>query len=50
MIRIVLGFFLVFGSVGGMDNSPDSDMLLLTVMSAIGLFLMYSGVESSKKL
>ena len=50
MIRIVLGFFIVFGSVGGMENSPDSDMLLLTVMSAIGLFLMYSGVESSKKL
>lgn len=50
MIRIVLGFFIVFGSVGGMENSPDSDMLLLTVMSAIGLLLMYSGVESSKRL
>jgi hypothetical protein len=47
MIRIVIGFLLVLGSVGGMDNSPDSDMLPLLVLSGIGLLLMYFGSKAS---
>ena len=41
MIRFVIGFFLVFGAVGGMDNG--SDLLLCTLLAAIGLGLMYFG-------
>jgi len=49
-IRTFVGFLLVFGSVGGMDTAPEAEMLLLSVLSGIGLFLMYSGVQASKEL
>jgi hypothetical protein len=41
MIRFVIGFFLVFGAVGGMDNG--SDLFLCTLLAVVGLVLMYFG-------
>jgi len=48
-IRAVIGFLLVFGAVGGMDQ-PENSLLLECVLAAIGLALMASGVFASRKL
>ena len=46
-IRAFLGFLIVFGSVGGMDNATDSALLGVLLPSAIvGLALMYWGVSA----
>jgi hypothetical protein len=46
MIRVILGFFLVFGSVGGMENAGnDVSLIPLMVVAMVGLALMYFGVE-----
>jgi hypothetical protein len=49
-IRTVLGFFIVFGCVGGIDNATDSELLLLAGITAIGMLLMLSGVKAMKEL
>ena len=49
-IRTFIGFLLVFGSVGGMDNSTDPQLLVLLATSVLGLFMMYSGVRALEKL
>lgn len=46
MIRTMVGFFLLFGSVGGMDTASDSDLAILVLTSFIGLALMYFGMRS----
>jgi CO dehydrogenase/acetyl-CoA synthase epsilon subunit len=45
-----VGFMLVFGSVGGMDNSTDSDLLLLLGTTIIGMVLMLSGLKAMKEI
>lgn len=45
MIRIMIGLFLVFGTVGTMDFDPDFPLWQALVQSAIGLGLMYWGVQ-----
>jgi hypothetical protein len=50
MIRIVIGFFLVFGAVGGMDNGTDSQLPYLISIAVIGLLLMHLGVRKMEKL
>lgn len=49
MIRFILGFFIVFGAVGGMED-PEASLLLLTGLSVVGLALMYFGTEKMKQL
>jgi len=49
-IRMFVGFMLVFGSVGGMDNSTDSDLLLLLGTAIIGMVLMLSGLKAMKEI
>ena len=49
-IRTFIGFLLVFGSVGGMDNSTDPQLLVLLTISVLGLLMMYSGVRALGKL
>ncbi len=44
MIRTVLGFILVFGAVGGMDNATDAQLLPLVAVALLGLTSMYFGV------
>ena len=46
-IRAIVGFLLVFGSVGGLDNATDSQLyLVLLPIAVLGLGIMYSGVSS----
>lgn len=47
MIRFILGFLIVFGAVGGMEN-PEAPLLPLVLFAAIGLFLMYFGSNKLK--
>ena len=47
-IRAITGFLVAFGAVGGMDNSTDSQLLVLVGIAAIGLALMASGVKAMK--
>jgi hypothetical protein len=49
-IRAGIGFLCVFGSVGGMDNGPDSSLVLLVTTAVCGLLLMYSGVSAMKEI
>ena len=48
MIRFVLGFFIVFGVVGGIDNASDSQLIPLIGIALTGLTLMYFGSEKLK--
>ena len=50
MIRAILGFLMVFGSVGGMDTATDAQLPLLLVTAIIGLTLMYFGVAKINRL
>lgn len=45
-IRLAIGFFLVFGAVGGMENNPDANLLTLISLAIVGLFLMFSGTKA----
>ena len=45
MIRIALGFFIVFGTVGTMDIDPQFPLWQALAQSAVGLGLMYWGVK-----
>jgi hypothetical protein len=45
-IRAGIGFLCVFGSVGGLDNAADAQLLLATSIAVLGLLLMYSGVSA----
>lgn len=45
MIRVIVGFFLVFGAVGGIDNATDAQLLPLMAVAALGLVSMYFGVR-----
>ena len=46
MIRVILGFLMVFGSVGGMEQTGNDLMLIpLMAIAVVGLALMYFGVE-----
>jgi len=48
-IRAGLGFMLVFGAVGGMDD-PTNSLFICTVLAVAGLALMFSGVNAMKGL
>lgn len=48
-IRFVVGFFLVFGAVGGMDNGTDAQLPALLAIAALGLFSMYSATKAMKR-
>lgn len=43
MIRTIIGFLLVFGAVGGMDNATDAQLLPLVALACAGLACMYLG-------
>jgi hypothetical protein len=46
-IRLVVGFLVVFGAVGGIENAGN-DMMLIPLMGVaiLGLMSMYSGVKA----
>ena len=46
-IRLLIGFLLVFGAVGGMDNPDQAAYFVEQIVAAvIGLGLMYSGTRA----
>jgi hypothetical protein len=45
MIRAILGFLMVFGAVGGMDNGSDEQLLGLMMVAIGGLMIMAAGVN-----
>jgi uncharacterized membrane protein len=47
-IRFVLGLLLVWGSVGSMDYANGTQLLMLVVIAAVGLYTMYSGAQALK--
>ncbi len=48
-IRMVIGFLLVFGAVGGMDVGPAEDFYYQLAGAVIGLGLMFSGVNAMNR-
>ena len=48
-IRAGIGFFIVFGAVGGLDADPSSSLLLATSLAVVGLLFMYSGVRAMNR-
>lgn len=51
MIRTVIGFLLVFGAVGGIDNATDAQLPALLFIALLGLLSMMFGVQKiSNKL
>lgn len=44
MIRFILGFLIVFGAVGGMED-PATPLLPLIATAVVGLALMYFGTN-----
>ena len=49
-IRMAIGFFIVFASVGGMDNATDGQLFALVPLAVAGLGLMLSGLDAMKKI
>ena len=47
-IRLVIGFLLVFGAVGGMDTGTDAQLPLQLAIAAVGLLAMYSGTRAMR--
>jgi len=46
MIRAILGFFMVYGAVGGMEQFNDDNTLMIQAgIAALGLMLMYFGFK-----
>ncbi len=48
-IRLAVGFFLVFGAVGGLDN-PENPVMAGIALAAVGLGLMYSGSKAMERV
>jgi heme O synthase-like polyprenyltransferase len=45
-IRLGVGFLMVFGAVGGMENNPEASLPALILVAVIGLLLMFSGTKA----
>ncbi len=43
MFLAIIGFLMVFGAVGGMDNATDAQLLPLVALACVGLATMYLG-------
>ena len=48
-IRLVVGFLLVFGAVGGLDN-PENPVMAGIALAVVGLGLMYSGSKAMERV
>lgn len=49
-IRALVGFVIVFGAAGGLDNATDGQILGLTALACAGLALMASGVSAMRSV
>lgn len=55
MIRFLIGFFLVFGSVGNIDyaletGTPEPSVFQTTFLVTLGFVLMYYGIKRIKEV
>ncbi len=48
-IRLVIGFFLVFGAVGGLDTE-SATLTQGLIIAVVGLGFMYSGTKAMERL
>lgn len=48
-IRTIVGLLVVFGAVGGLDQSTDAQLLGGVAIALAGLLVMYSGVNALKE-
>jgi hypothetical protein len=48
-IRTIVGFLIVFGAVGGMEQ-PENSLLACVALAVAGLALMLSGVNAMKEI
>ena len=48
-IRFIVGFLIVFGAVGGIENALETTTLMLLILvAALGLGIMASGTKALK--
>ena len=45
VVVALVGFLLIAGTVGGLDNATDSQLLPLFVCGVAGLALFYAGIN-----
>jgi hypothetical protein len=43
-IRMLVGFLIVFGAIGGIEVNPDADLLNQSLIAVCGLAVMFTGV------
>jgi hypothetical protein len=48
-IRMLVGFLIVFGAVGGIEMNPDADLLVQMVIAVAGLAIMLTGVSAMQE-
>jgi hypothetical protein len=49
MIRFILGFLIVFGAVGGMENGTDAQLPMQIIAAIFGLICVYFGALKLQK-
>jgi glycerol uptake facilitator-like aquaporin len=49
VIRMFIGFMLVFGAVGTIEIDPDANLFTQVALAMIGLAIMFSGVVANKQ-
>ena len=49
MIRFLVGFLMVFGAVGGMENGTDGQLPAQLALAISGLLLMYFGSNKMQR-
>ena len=47
--RMLVGFLIVFGAVGGIEMNPDADLLVQMVIAVAGLAIMLTGVSAMRE-
>ena len=45
MIRVIVGFLIVFGALGTLDMDPDANVLVQAAIAIVGLVIMYFGAK-----
>jgi hypothetical protein len=45
-IRFVLGLLITWGAAGSMDAASNTQLALLVMIAAAGLYIMYSGARA----
>lgn len=49
-IRMVAGLVITIAAAGGIDNATDAQLIGCVMIAALGLLMMASGIEASKRI